>query len=90
MIFTTPNATKDASMFALQAILGISASQNLSVETAFAMLRGTTGFIPTGYDSSEDLFYVRQNWRRVLWKNVYSVNPAYPTGPHSESSTIGL
>ena len=91
MFFETPNAAKDASIWTLQQILGINRSQNLQLETAHSMLRGSSGLIPAGtYDSSEDLFYVRQNWKRVLWKNVYGLNPDYPSGPHTESPTIGV
>jgi hypothetical protein len=91
MLFNSPVAAKDTAIFALQAIMGINASQNLSVETAFNMLRGgSAGFTPAGaYDSGEDLQYVRLNWKRVLWKNVYALNPDYPAGPHTETGTIG-
>jgi len=91
MIFNTPVAAKDTQIWNLQKIIGINASLNLGADAAFNSLRNSSAaFTPAGlYDSSEDCFYVRLNWLRVLWQNVYALNPDYPAGPHTESGTIG-
>jgi hypothetical protein len=80
-LFTARNATKDASMSALQSTLGLPASRALSTDTAFAMLRGTSGFtaVASGYDEFEDLAYVRLHWKSNIERNIYLA--AHPDNP---------